>query len=36
MTASELAEGKPVTSGADDSAEEALHTMAEHKVLLKP
>ena len=29
--AGELAEGKPVTIGADDSVEEALHTMAEHK-----
>src|SRR4051812_34146225 len=28
--AGELAQGKPVTIGADDSVEEALHTMAEH------
>lgn len=34
--ASELAQGKPVTIGADDSAEEALHTMAEHKVRRLP
>jgi len=34
--ASELAEGKPVTIGADDSVEEALHTMAEHKVRRLP
>jgi CBS domain-containing protein len=26
----DLAEGKPVTSGADDSVEESLHTMTEH------
>jgi CBS domain-containing protein len=31
-----LAEGKPVTIGADDSVEEALHTMAEHKVRRLP
>lgn len=35
-TASELAEGKPVTIGADDSAEEALRTMTEHKVRRLP
>ena len=35
-TAGELAEGKPVTIGADDSVEEALHTMAEHKVRRLP
>jgi CBS domain-containing protein len=34
--ASELAEGKPVTIGADDSAEEALRTMTEHKVRRLP
>jgi CBS domain-containing protein len=34
--AGELAEGKPVTIGADDSVEEALHTMAKHKVRRLP
>ena len=34
--AGELAEGKPVTIGADDSAEEALRTMTEHKVRRLP
>jgi len=34
--ASELAQGKPVTIGADDSAEEALQTMAEYKVRRLP
>jgi CBS domain-containing protein len=34
--ASELAQGKPVTIGADDSAEDALHTMTEHKVRRLP
>jgi CBS domain-containing protein len=34
--AAELAQGKPVTIGADDSAEEALHTMTEHKVRRLP
>lgn len=34
--ASELAQGKPVTIGADDSAEEALKTMSEHKVRRLP
>jgi CBS domain-containing protein len=34
--AGELGEGKPVTIGADDSAEEALSTMAEHKVRRLP
>lgn len=34
--ASELAQGKPVTVGADDSGEEALRTMAEHKVRRLP
>ena len=35
-TAGELAEGKPVTIGADDSVEEALQTMAEHRVRRLP
>jgi len=34
--AGELGQGKPVTIGADDSAEEALRTMAEHKVRRLP
>jgi CBS domain-containing protein len=34
--AGELGEGKPVTIGADDSAEEALQTMTEHKVRRLP
>jgi CBS domain-containing protein len=34
--AAELAQGKPVTIGADDSAEEALRTMAEHKLRRLP
>ncbi len=34
--AGELAQGKPVTIGADDSVKEALHTMAEHKVRRLP
>jgi CBS domain-containing protein len=34
--AGELAEGKPVTIGADDSIDEALRTMAEHKVRRLP
>src|SRR4051812_44253185 len=33
---SELAEGKPVTIGADDSIDEAPHTMADHKVRRLP
>ena len=33
---SELAEGKPVTIGADDSVQEALHTMREHGVRRLP
>ena len=33
---SELAEGKPVTIGADDSVEEALRTMTDHKVRRLP
>jgi CBS domain-containing protein len=35
-TAGELADGKPVTIGADDSAEEALRTMSEHKLRRLP
>jgi CBS domain-containing protein len=34
--AGELAEGKPVTIGADDSVEEALRTMKDHKVRRLP
>jgi CBS domain-containing protein len=34
--AGELGQGKPVTIGADDSVEEALHTMSEHKVRRLP
>jgi CBS domain-containing protein len=34
--AGELAQGKPVTIGADDSAEEALETMRDHKVRRLP
>jgi len=34
--AGELGEGKPVTIGADDSAEEALRTMTEHKIRRLP
>jgi CBS domain-containing protein len=34
--AGELGEGKPVTIGADDSVEEALRTMTEHKVRRLP
>jgi CBS domain-containing protein len=34
--AGELGEGKPVTIGADDSVDEALHTMKEHKVRRLP
>jgi CBS domain-containing protein len=34
--AAELAQGKPVTIGADDPAEEALKTMREHKVRRLP
>lgn len=36
VTAGELAEGKPVTIGADDSLEEALQTMVEHGVRRLP
>jgi len=35
-TAGELGEGKPVTIGADDSIDEALRTMAQHKVRRLP
>lgn len=35
-TAGELAEGKPVTIGADDPVEELLSTMAQHKVRRLP
>ena len=35
-TAGELGEGKPVTIGADDSVDEALRTMKEHKVRRLP
>ena len=35
-TVGELAQGKPVTSGADDSIEEALTVMSEHKVRRLP
>jgi CBS domain-containing protein len=34
--AGELGQGKPVTIGADDSIEDALHTMAEHHVRRLP
>ena len=34
--AGDLAEGKPVTIGADDSIDEALRTMTEHKVRRLP
>ena len=36
IKAGELGEGKPVTIGADDSVEEALRTMTEHKVRRLP
>jgi CBS domain-containing protein len=35
-TVGEFTQGKPVTIGADDSAEEALRTMTEHKVRRLP
>ena len=35
-TAGELAQGKPVTIGADDSIDEAITTMADHKVRRLP
>ena len=34
--AGELAQGKPVTIGADDSVDETLRTMAQHKVRRLP
>ncbi len=36
ITAGELGQGKPVTIGADDSTDEALRTMSEHKVRRLP
>jgi CBS domain-containing protein len=36
VKAGELGEGKPVTIGADDSIEEALQTMVDHKVRRLP
>ena len=36
VTAAALADGKPVTIGADDSVDEALRTMAEHGVRRLP
>ena len=36
MRAGELGEGKPVTIGADDSVDEALRTMKDHKVRRLP
>jgi len=36
MTVEQFAEGKPVTIGADDSVEEALRTMIDHKVRRLP
>jgi len=36
VVAGDLAQGKPVTIGADDSAEETLRTMAEHQVRRLP
>ncbi|WP_435831446.1 CBS domain-containing protein [Micromonospora arborensis] len=36
VTAGELAQGKPVTIGADDDAEEILHTMGSHQVRRLP
>jgi CBS domain-containing protein len=36
VTAGELAEGKPVTIGADDDAEEILETMSRHQVRRLP
>jgi CBS domain-containing protein len=36
VTAGSLGQGKPVTIGADDSLEAALHTMAGHKVRRLP
>jgi CBS domain-containing protein len=36
VKAAELAEGKPVTIGADDSIEEAIQTMQDHQVRRLP
>ena len=36
VTAGEFGKGKPVTIGADDSVEEAIQTMKEHKVRRLP
>ena len=36
VTAGDLGEGKPVTIGADDSIDEALNVMKEHKVRRLP
>ena len=36
VTAGELGEGKPVTIGADDTIEEAIRTMQDHKVRRLP
>jgi CBS domain-containing protein len=36
VTAGDLAQGKPVTIGADDDAQEILRTMAQHKVRRLP
>ena len=36
VKASELAEGKPVTIGADDSVQEALRTMSQHGIRRLP
>ncbi|MCW2840127.1 MAG: histidine kinase [Aeromicrobium sp.] len=36
VTVAELADGKPVTIGADDSVEEALRTMSQHGVRRLP
>jgi CBS domain-containing protein len=36
VTAGQLAEGKPVTVGADDSVEEAVRTMTDHQVRRLP
>ncbi len=36
VTAGSLAQGKPVTIGADDGLEEAMRTMTEHKVRRLP
>jgi CBS domain-containing protein len=35
-TAGSLGEGKPITIGADDSVEEAIKTMEEHRVRRLP